>query len=378
MPSSTGKSTRRRTLQGPGAGRLFVLVAVIAVSIAGCSSGSGSSGASTQNGSSSPGKVKDWSDVSALVKAAKSEGTLNVYVPNQYAAVMSGFMKTYPWAKINDTDLVPEAAAQKLATEVSAGIGNADAVNLYTNQVSQFSSQGQLLAFHVPNEKNIPASQADPAGQFHTWYVAPYVLLYNTKRLSGGPKDLTDLTAATWKGKLVMDNPALGGPASEVLAALKPTLSSQWQSWLQKLNANGPTLTDTSGTSYGDVVRGDSPLCLCAYHDFTSQASGTPVADDLYGQSKNGTGVVQQALAMVVPTTAPHPAMAALWVNWLLSAAGQEAVVAGGRSPVDTSVPGAGKVSLPAGTKVTSDQVLASYLKDQTPYTSAYKAVFGS
>ena len=318
-----------------------------------------------------------WSDEASLVAAAQKEGAVNVYEAPEFASfLVSGFEKAYPWAKVNATGLEPAAASAKWATEVSAGVHNVDVGSIYITQVKQFIDQGAVAAVQLPNDAKVDKPLQDPNHQFHSVISFPYVLLYNTKLLpNGGPKDLKDLTDPQWAGKLVLDNPALGGPGGLTMAAMKQPLGSGWEDWLKSLKATAPELTDSSSASYDAVVRGDRPLCICGFHDYIGQPAGTPVGVDYYNQ--DSTGVVPQVIAQEVAATAPHPAMAALWINWVMSTDGQAAVAASGRTPVVADVPNAAKVSVPAGIKVAALSELADYLADPTPYNTTFKQVFG-
>jgi iron(III) transport system substrate-binding protein len=350
--------------------------ALLALGVAAC--GSSSSGGSTASAGTAAHPIV-YSDENSLVTAAKKEGTLNVYMAPEFTDFLAkGFMQAYPWAKVNVTGLEPPAAAAKWATEVSAGVKNADAVSIYITQVKQFTDKSAISAIQVPDDAKVVPPLQDANHFFHASIEFPYVLLYNTKLLpNGGPADLADLTQPQWKGKLVMDNPALGGPGGLTMAAMKGVIGSGWQQWLQQLKANNVDLTDSSSSSYDAVVRGERPLCICSYHDFIGQAAGTPVAAGFYNQGS--TGVIPQAGCMVVPAKAPHPAMAALWVNWVLSATGgQAAIASSGRTPTEQNVPGADKVSVPPNIKVASFDVLSDYLKNPDQYNDVFKSVFGS
>src|SRR5262249_10052877 len=135
--------------------------------------------------------------------------------------LVKGFQQAYPWAKVNATGLEPPAAAAKWGTEVSAGVSNLDVASIYITQVKQFTDKGAVSAVTLPNDSLVEAPLQDPKHYFHATISFPYVLLYNTKLISGGPADLTDLTQPQWKGKLVVDNPALGGPGGLTLAAVR-------------------------------------------------------------------------------------------------------------------------------------------------------------
>lgn len=351
-----------------------VLLALAGLGLAACSS-AGSSGHATGAGSTGQ---KTYSSTASLVAAAKKEGTVRVYMsPELTPFLVPRFKKAYPWATVNVTGLEADDASAKWATELSAGIHNVDVVFTYVTQVKEFTSQGGVAAVKLPNDSLIEKPLQDPQHHYHTVVSYPYVLLYNTKELKGGPPQLTDLTQPQWKGKVVLDNPSLGGPGGLVLASLKNQLGSRWQDWLQKFQANSPSLTDSSSTSYDAVVRGDRPLCICSYHDYIAQPPGTPVNVDFYNQS--GSGVVPQAGVMQIAAQAPHAAMAALWVNWLLSPhGGQAGIASSGRTPVVANVPGAAKVSVPAGVKVAPFSVLGSYLADPNSFNSTFKSIFGS
>jgi ABC-type Fe3+ transport system substrate-binding protein len=353
-----------------------VAAATLTLAIAACGS---SSGAATPAAGTAAHPIV-YSDETSMVAAAKKEGTVNVYMAPEFTPFLAkGFMQKYPWAKVNVTGLEPPAAAAKWATEVGAGVKNVDVASIYITQVKQFTDQNAISAVQLPNDNLIAAPLQDANHYFHASIEYPYVLLYNTKELpNGGPADLKDLTLPQWKGKLVMDNPALGGPGGLTMAAMQEEIgASGWQQYLTALKANDPDLTDSSSASYDAVVRGDRPLCICSYHDFVGQAAGTPVGVDFYNQST--TGVIPQAGTMVVAAKAPHPAMAALWINWVLSATGgQAAVAASGRTPVVANVPGADKVDVPAGTKVASFDILRAYLNDPDQFNTVYKSTFGS
>jgi ABC-type Fe3+ transport system substrate-binding protein len=349
----------------------FSGVALLTLGTAACGSS-----AST---ASAPAGPKVVADISSLEAAAKKEGTVNVYMAPEFTPfLVKGFQAAYPWAKVNATGLEPPAAAAKWATELSANVNNLDVASIYITQVKQFTDQKAVAAVTLPNDSLVYAPLQDANHFFHATISFPYVLLYNTKLLSGGPADLKDLTDPQWKGKLVMDNPALGGPGGLTMAAVRQeTGAGTWEQWLKDLKANQPDLTDSSSASYDAVVRGDRPLCICSYHDLIGQAAGTPVGVDFYNQAS--TGVIPQAGTMVIAAKAPHPNMAALWTNWVLSAAGgQAAIAASGRTPVEDNVPGAAKVSIPAGTKVASFDVLNDYLKDPGMFNDTYKQIFGN
>jgi ABC-type Fe3+ transport system substrate-binding protein len=353
------------------------------LALAGCSGGGSPSGDSSGSDSAN----KTWTSEAALVKAAKAEakagdGTVNIYMAPEYTPfAVPGFEKAYPWAKVNATELEPVPAVAKFSAEVSAGFSNSDVVFMHTSGVQTFKSAKAIAQVTVPNDSKVDPGLQDPNHYFHPVVELPEVILYNTSLVSKSdiPANVKDLSDPKYAGNLVMDTPQLGGPAGFVLASERSSLGDAgWKDWLQQIENGKPSLTGTSSDSYASLLRGDKSYCICSYGDYISQKPGTPVGLVAYGQGSGGNGVVVEPIVGVISNTAPHPALAALFVNWMLSAdGGQAGFVSTSRVPVITGVPGSDAVSLPSGTKVfplVSD--LGAYITDPDTFNSVYKDIF--
>lgn len=363
----------------------LALPVVASLAIAGCSSSGNSSSPSGGDGSGTTDSsgVTTYASEADIIKAARAEGgELNIYQGSDDLVWDKAFKKKYPWVKINQTDLEPNQAAQKWATELSAGVHNMDVINTYVTQHDQFTSEpGKVQPLIVPNDKLVPKMYQDPTHQYHVFQLTPSALLYNTKLLpNGGPEDLLDLAKPEWKGKLVIDNPTDGGASALAMAVVKKELGgdeAKWEEYMKAVVANEPEITDSTSTSYDDLVRGERALCLCSYHDYVSQAKGTPVAADI--ENQKSTGLAQQANLLMAAKDAPHPAMAALWINWMLDPTGGQAqVVDTGRQASVPSATNGKSTALPPGTKVAPFTSLGSYISDPNPYNDTYQSIWGS
>jgi iron(III) transport system substrate-binding protein len=336
--------------------------------------GSSSSGSA----SSGPAKPVTYSNVDDLVAAAKKDGgTLNVYLAPEYAPFMvKGFEQAYPWAHINATQLEPVPIAAKWAAELNSGVNNVDVALFHTSALKQFEDQNALAKVTVPNDTGIPDSLKDPNGYAHPVNQLPEIMLYNTKLADGGPKDLSELSEPQYKDKLIMDDPALGGPAGFVLASERKAMGdAAWKKWLQGIKDNNPELTDTSSSSYADVLRGDRPICICSFGDYIAQKPGTPVAPDYYNQ--DSSGIIVEPIVAAIAAKAPHPALAALFVNWALDPnGGQKGFVDTDRTP-SVKVPGAEHVSVPANVKIAPlFATLGDYINDPDSFNTIFKQYF--
>src|SRR4051794_31405643 len=175
-----------------------------------------------------------WTDEAKLEAAAKEEGTLDLYVNGDYDDVLvDGFKKAYPWATVNATNLDSAQASEKWSAELSADVHNVDVAVLRLDSYKPFVDEGAVAKLTIPNGDQLPASARDADG--YTWAVNNLILalLYNTKLADGGPSDLHDLADPEWKGKLVMPNPAEGGAAAIMFAAMKDQLGDDWETWLK-------------------------------------------------------------------------------------------------------------------------------------------------
>lgn len=319
-----------------------------------------------------------YTDLSQLEAAAMKEGTLNAYVPNEYADFfVQGFEKKYPWATVNFTGMEPAQTIAKWTLELNSNVNTLDVAAIYIAQVSQFKNKGALAQIGVPNDAKVAAALQDPDHYFHAMISFPYTIMHNTKLVDAGPKTLQELADPAWKGKIAFDNPALGGSTALVLSSLRKTMNEdEWVAFLNKLKANDPYLTESASTSYATVLRGDRAVCICSYHDYTAQAEGAPVGVDFYNQ--DSTGIVTQVGAMVAAAKAPHPAMAALFLNYILSDEAQLGVLASGRAPV-VAVPGSEKSGIPANVHIASPvEDLSVYMSDPAESNAIYKKIFSN
>jgi ABC-type Fe3+ transport system substrate-binding protein len=306
--------------------------------------------ASTSIGGIAPATAADdvqtYTDLAALEAAAKGEGTLNIYTAPEYDFLITDFKKAYPWATVNFTGLEPPELAAKMQAELGANVNNVDIANLKLPQIQQFISQGALARVVVPNDALVPKELKDPEEYTHPETSSYTALVYNTDLVKDPPTHLTDLTDPKWQGKFAIDSPTGGSTGSQVLAMERKILGDdKWQAWLKGIADNQPNITKSSSASFDAVLRGD--------------------------------GVITALAVAVVPKNAPHPHMAALWLNWMESAqGGQPGFAKSGRAPV-VDFPG-NTVTLPAGTKVASVwAVLGDYFRDPDSYNKVMGSILG-
>jgi ABC-type Fe3+ transport system substrate-binding protein len=320
--------------------------------------------------------VQTYTDMAALEAAAKAEGTLNIYTAPEYDFLVTGFKQAYPWATVNFTGLEPPETAAKMQAEIGANVNTLDISNLKLPQIQKFVAQGVLARVVVPNDAQVPKELKDPDGYTHPETSSYTALVYNTDLVKDPPKHLADLTDPKWQGKFAIDNPAGGSTGSQVLAMERKSLGDEkWQAWLKGIAANQPNITKSSSASFDAVLRGDSAVCACGYHDYTARDPNAPLGAVFYDQ--DGDGIITALAVAVQMKNAPHPHMAALWLNWMESPqGGQPGFVKSGRSPV-VDFPG-NTAALPASTKVAPVwEVLGDYFKNPDSFNKTMGSILG-
>jgi iron(III) transport system substrate-binding protein len=370
----------KKRLGGLG-GKLFVLTAVSAVlAVSACSSSGVSAGGSPAAGGSSTTSgvaLKSYTDAAALEADAKKEGTLNIFIsPDFQPFLVNGFKKAYPWAKVNYTGVQPDQAAAKLAAEVNSGLNQTDVAGMYPTAVGGFTAKNQLARVQVPNDAQILPTVKDPQGFFFPMTNTSDAFVYNTDLVKTPPKSLADLADPAWANKLVIQTPIGSGTGEQAFAMPYSTWGdAKWTTWLDGLAKNKPQFVDSNSTAFASVLRGDRAICICNYHDFTNAPKSAPLAASFWDQDT--FGALGGGVGAVITAKAPHPAMAALWLNYMLDPkGGQAGMVASGRASSIVGV--AGGDVLPAGTKIANfNTTLGDLIKRPDFYETAYKKAFG-
>lgn len=289
--------------------------------------------ASAKAGSSSTSTthVTKYTSATSLLKAAKAEGSLTVYISNDYSYEVSGFKAKYPWAKLNVTNGGSSDLAQKWLTEAQSGISNVDIGFIQPLASLQLQQMNALADVQVPNDAYVPAGlKGSPYA--HSVNQQPIVIGYNTKTVTDPPESLADLANPKWKGKLVLDDPALDSITAWVLASARQKWGdTKWKKWINGITANDPIFTNNDGDSYTDVLQGTREVCMCTYGDFQAQAPGTPMKPVFF---TDPNGSLEYSIVGSISSRAPHPAMAALFLNYVLDPnGGQKAFADNHRIP---------------------------------------------
>ncbi|WP_417555710.1 ABC transporter substrate-binding protein [Microbacterium sp.] len=285
------------------------------------------------------------SDYSKIVDAAKKDGGDLVIYSNtdqeNWAPIFRDFQKKYPFVKnISANNLDSDEVFQRQLSETATG--NAPADILATNAVQAWatynSEPGRVMDYSSPELSKLPDfAQVMPG--VYAMSMDPVGLAYNEQLLGGKPQSIADLAAiiakdpAKFKGKITSRDVS-GSWGFSVSKAYADGGSDSWNSLSSVLPSARPETS--SGTQIDKITSGEY---LAGF--FISSAVAFPQEQKAQGiftfvYPKDGTVVLGRGIG--ITPKAPHAATAKLFIDFLLSEEGQNAVAEGGLTAYRDSV----------------------------------------
>ena len=275
------------------------------------------------------------------VKAAKSEGRLNVYPARNQAAIVSAgvFQKRYPEIKIVQSIVVGARAIQRILSERRARkyvadvhVGGGSASNFLYRAKAYDPLPPALILPEVIDESKWWLGRhhyADPEGRYTLTYIgAPQTIdIYYNSRLVN-PKEfrsLLDLLNPRWKGRIVTYDMRGGGSGGGTMRLLyhHPKLGPKF---IRRLFGDmDMTLTRSRRQATDWLATGKFSLCfVCSYTEVKrAKSQGLPVDSFSFGVLEGVAGLIAQGGSVSLLNRAPHPNAARVFINWLLSREGQ-------------------------------------------------------
>jgi iron(III) transport system substrate-binding protein len=292
-------------------------MSAVAMLLVGCSSSGASSGASN-SAAALTGQ--------ALANTAKAEGALTwytSYTETQTTALIKKFNQTYPGIKVTTLQGTASVLAARLETEQRGGTYNADLFQGDASYAQLLLNQGALQPYAPPDRPTPPESLGLPSAYENVDAVLTTVIAYNPAALKQDgltpPTSLQDLTKPEWKGKFSADYTAVNWYES----LIKSMGHEQAKALIDALGNNSPLLVESHTLALTQVQGGEPPASIAVYGYLAAKtAKQTP--DRLAFVNPNPLPSSPDLIDLV--KNAPHPAAAELFMTWLLSTAGQEAM----------------------------------------------------
>jgi putative spermidine/putrescine transport system substrate-binding protein len=280
--------------------------------------------------------------MSALVAAAEKEGKLNVItLPSNwanYGTIMKDFQAKYPGIKITDAN--PEGSSQDELNAVKQlkGQGSApDVVDVGGSFAATGQSDGYWANYEVATWNDIPAAAKDPNGAYYADYGGYVAIGYDSAKIKTPPTSFKSLLTGSYKNEVAIDgNPTQTGSAfAAVFAAAL---------------ANGGSFSNIApGVTYFKSLKAAGNYVPVTGTPATVQSGQTPIlvwwdyllASEVQAVDKNvkivipSDGVYAGYYDQAISATAPDPAAARLWEEYLYSTEGQNRFLGGSTRPIE-------------------------------------------
>ena len=312
----------------------------------GCSSSSSSSGSTGSNTSSGTNwatatSVSAGGGMTALIAAAKKEGQLNVItLPSNwanYGTIMKDFTAKYG-IKINDAN--PDGSSQDELNAVNQLKGQSrapDVLDVGTAFAVKGDQEGVLAPYKVASWANIPSDAKASDGTWFADYGGYVAIGYNSAKVKTPPTSFADLLKPIYKNEV-----AINGNPTQASAAFSAVFASAL--------ANGGSLSNIGpGITYFKKLHSMGNFVPVTDSAATMESGQTPIVIwwDYLLASEIGPSV--PGLKIVIPSdasyaayydkaiskSAPDPAAARLWEEYLYSTTGQNLWLEGEARPIE-------------------------------------------
>jgi iron(III) transport system substrate-binding protein len=291
------------------------------------------------------GAATSFADDAGRIAKAKAEGQVVFYSTmgiDTVKPVTLAFEKKFPFLKVETLRLNSERVFNRVMVEHQTGKVHADVVNL--SVMPLLKAKRVLASYRSPEANAFPAKFRDTDDTW-TGLVGNYVVIgYNSRLVTDAsiPKDWLDLTQPWWKGKIAMDVEDYDwfGAMLEYLGPekgrrLMQGLAKQQLSWRK-----GHSLLAQL------VGAGEFAAALVyAHRTQLTKEKGSPI-----DWVKTSKPIVVSQNAVAVLEKAPRPNAARLFVDFLMSEAGQKLLYDGGQIPLRSR-------AIPASSPLAAEQL---------------------
>jgi iron(III) transport system substrate-binding protein len=264
----------------------------------------------------------DWGKV---VEAANKQGHLNILhntPPPMGDVWLAEFTKAFPAISVEATRLGSSELMQRFNTEYAAGASQNDAVlTLWDDSLTKWQQNGWLKTFVPPEAAAFPP-QYKRDNQIYTIQLIRSTIVSNKSRVreADAPKEWVDCFDPKWKDKFGIDPPWRSVAVQEMVAV--------WEQLgikdvAPRMKANGIRFFNGSAGVVQAVIRGDIQIAgVIDPAVIGALADGAPIR-----VTYPASAVPSIATVAVLPAKAPHPDVGMVFLNWVMSAAGQQSLV---------------------------------------------------
>lgn len=285
----------------------------------------------------------------ALYDAAKKEGLVVSFDTGptwaNWAAEFKAFQARYPGVEMVYNDL--GSAATVVALDKSRNRPQADTAYYFASSALDAVKAGVVSDFKPVNFERLPETLRHPAGQWFTVHTLNVAFLVNKKLVKTMPESWADLLKPEYKNAIVYQDPRSTGQGQVIAFAAAFGNGGSMDDvapgidYLGKLTKAGNVLRTVGTTPYAQFLKGEIPIWIGYENDGLKAKFADGMGDDVaLAIPREGSAAAPYAVSLV--KNGPNPNAGKLWLNFIMTDAGQKIFAEGYVRP---SVPG---VALPA------------------------------
>lgn len=331
-----------------GMTRKLLTAALIALTVAACSSSANSSGTSSRS----------------------QQITLYTSVTqNTVTAVLDGFARQHPGVKVTVFRATTGQLNARIAADQHSGGLRADVIwGTDPLSMESYAEQGLFQPWPLPGLTGVPAR--DKTRYF--WGTRElYLVIVAHKGLTPMPKTWADLTSRAYKGQVALPDPAAAGSAFAALGYFDTT-PGFGMNFYRTLKANGAVQVSTIPEVVTDVAQGRYQLGITLDSEARAAVKqGSPVVLDW---PADGAISLYSPIAQTTAAKGAASQAARAFLRYVLSAAGQTVIGQTGWQPVRPGIPGPAR---PAGATEVYPGWTALFGR-QNQILQQYQAIFGA
>jgi len=298
---------------------------------------------------------QDWqSEWDKTLKGAKSEGKLSLYLyqgEGELGGVAQLFQKKYPEIIVTTVTGRGNQLGPRIMAERRAGKFLVDAYIAGLTSTYEILYRGKILdpiraALILPE---VLDESKWWQGQHHyidseNKYIFVFVgnvsqyISYHTKSVDPGEfRSYWDFLQPKWKGKILSRDPKISGSQRIGLRGFyyTPELGAEF---VRRLYGEmDVTLTQEIRQATDWLANGKFAICFFCSEILKAKSQGLPVDEFPTARWKESRAITAGNVGTVaLPSQAPHPHAARLFVNWLLSREGQIAFQRAANTPTNS------------------------------------------
>jgi iron(III) transport system substrate-binding protein len=269
-----------------------------------------------------------------LAERARKEGTVVVYTslaPSESKPLAAAFEKKYS-VKVDLWRALSDKVVQRSIAEANARRHAVDVVETNGPEMEMLSREKLLAEVYSPHSADLPPNAIPPHRQWLPDRMNFFVVAYNTAKVRRAelPDSYEGFIDAKWKGRIGIE-----ATDTEWMATLIKTWGAEkGMAYFRRIAELKPDVRKGHVLLAELIAAGEVPVGLTVYNANAEslKRKGAPI------EWLPVRPVVARAQGIGVAAQAPHPHAALLFVDFVLSAEGQQLFESMGRVPASTRV----------------------------------------